>query len=107
MNPFSYITNFFSGLTTKVRLFFSSPGGRVVKNAIARFIETVGPVAASVLMEIAAKAVAAQATKPGGSGAKYAGAFYEIKGALLQAGLDAADKDINFAIEAAVQALRK
>lgn len=104
---FQFLANWFSGFNAKVRIFFSGPGGAIVKSALANAVETAGAVALSMLMEQAAAKVGSLdkvQSIPGTMKASQAQDF--LAAYAKRAGIQASQSLINFAVEAAVQSLR-
>lgn len=49
------IKSFFSAIGQKITAFFSGPGGKVIKDALAAAISEIGQVVFSILLDLAAK----------------------------------------------------
>lgn len=103
---FETVKGWLSGLNAQLRAFFGGRGGQVLKAAAAGLIQTLGPVAADLLLTLADQQVAKLEGQSGLSGvAKKNAAVAGIVSALKTTGREVAEREINFAIEAAVQKL--
>lgn len=101
------ITSFFSRIAAAVAAFFQGPGGRIVRDAVAGAVSTVGAAVLAVLMEQAKLKVA--------SLDKYSNLDGELKAAQVksylykiaaESGVTLTQSLANFILESAVQAVR-
>jgi hypothetical protein len=100
------MVNWFSWLWDKHQAFWAGRGGRIVKDAAAGLIKTLGPIAAEFLLALADAEVAKLEQRSGLVGAqKKSAALAAIIPKLKLAGHEVAEREINFAIEVAVQRL--
>lgn len=103
----NFLKTLFSRIADAVRSFFQGPGGRIVRDAVAGAIETVGSAALAVLLEQATTKVAALE--------KYSNLSGDLKAAQVksylfkvaaESGIALTTSTANFILESAVQAVR-
>lgn len=92
--------------TDKIAKFFKSPGGKVIKDAAAVFVRTLGPIAADLILQEAAKAVKLEELKTGLTGAmKKENVKAYLKALAAAKGYELTEKMLNNAVENAALAL--
>jgi len=103
---FEWIKNLFGVVGAKLRMFLSSPGGKIVREALADIVETMGAVALSVLLEEAKKKVGSLDPLDMPKMLKAEQAADYLKGYAIRIGVAAGENTIQLAIRLAVQSLR-
>lgn len=99
------IKDFFSSIATKIRAFFGTTGGQVVKDALGALLHEVTSVGLSILLDVAKdKAVQVEAFKTLGGDAKFDAVKQAVVDAARKEGINVANRTLETIVQLAAQA---
>jgi len=103
---FGWLKEFFVGIGAKVKAFFKTPGGLIIRDALASAIQVAGVIGTSVLLEEAKKRVKNLDDQTLPNAVKAIDARDYLIGYAGRVGVNVSTSLINMLVEIAVQALR-
>ena len=102
------IKEFFSSIATKIRAFFGTTGGQVVKDALGVLLHEITAAGLSILFDVARnKAVQVEALNTIGGDAKFDAVKQAVTDAARKEGINVANRTLETIVQLAAQAVTR